>query len=82
MRVIVWCLQVSVLVFMCGCRLCWHVQSPGRKREWNLGLGLPGAPQASLQHMAVVSNNQQSPQSSHPSHPSPEERESSKVQDI
>ena len=46
MRVIVWCLQVSVLVFMCGCRHCWHVQSPGRKREWNLGLGLPGAPQA------------------------------------
>ena len=50
MVVIVWsveCLQVSVLVFMCGCRPGWHVQSrlPGRKREWNLGLALPGAPQ-------------------------------------
>ena len=57
------------------------VQSGGRKREWNLGLGLPGAPQPSP-GLSPTHGGQQQPTVLTPLSPlpSPGERESSKVQ--
>ena len=56
-------ISISIHVWLPAMLAC-PVSSPGRKREWNLGLALPGAPQASHQHMVVVrpepSNNQHS----------------------
>ena len=58
------------------------VQSGGRKREWNLGLALPGALTGPLLTRSDTANNLPTlpPSTHHYQQISSEERESSKVQ--